>query len=274
LLPFVFLAPAAAGILFELRNGKRWKIVALTAFVPALAVTILQTTKAAIIFALILWLSGYFAARLRRHKLKVFTRGHLFVAVGLCGVLTVFFMATSLARMASTDAALLDIVVRKLVSAAFGHMTVFSQWLTEYWNGPTEPTLGKITFSGPLEMLGISHRVPGLFENVVTLVLGETSNVYTGFRPLIQDFTIGGALIFLTLLGVVGGVGYRNVAMGKWSSIWMLLIMYYTTMWSPITLGWTYNSLTATLLAIAALVIVIRLWRGLSRGVSMQIEAR
>lgn len=262
LLPFVFLGPATGGFLFVLRNEKRWKFLSLATFLPAVAVTVLQTTKAAVLFAIVLWLSGYFAARLRRGRLKVFTRAHFMVAAAVGGVVTVFFFAVSLARMASTDASLLDIVMRKLLTAAFGHMTVFSNWLAEYWNSSTEPTLGRIVFAGPLEMLGISHRIPGLFENVVELVLGETSNIYTAFRPLIQDFTIPGALVVLMCLGFVGGLGFRRVAIGRWSGVPLLLILYYTTMWSPITWFWIYNSLTATLLAIALVVIALRLLRG------------
>ena len=104
LLPFVFLAPALGGILFVLRRETRWKLVALSAFLPAVAVTVLQTTKAAVLFAIVFWMSGYFAARLRFRKLAVFTRSHLLVATGMGGVLAVFFFAVSLARMASTDA--------------------------------------------------------------------------------------------------------------------------------------------------------------------------
>ena len=262
LLPFVFLAPAVAGIVFVLRRERKWKALALSAFLPAIAVTVLQTTKAAVLFAMIFWLAGYFAARLRFGNTSVFTRGH--IAVAACGgiVLTVFFFAVSLARMASTDASLLDLVMRKMLTAAFGHMTVFSKWLAEYWSHQADPSMGTIVFAGPLEMLGIGHRIPGVFENVVDLVVGETSNIYTGFRPLIEDFTIPGALTVLAFLGFIGGVGFRRVAMGKWSGLPLLLISYYTTMASPIAWLWIYNSLTATLVAVSVLVIVVRLWRG------------
>jgi oligosaccharide repeat unit polymerase len=269
-LPFVFLAPAAAGVLFVLRRERKWKAVALLAFVPAIAVTVLQTTKAAVLFAMIFWLSGYFAARLRAGNTAVFTKGHVAVAAVGGTVLTIFFFAVSLARMASTDASLLDLVMRKMLTAAFGHMTVFSKWLAEYWNQQTDPSLGAIVFAGPLEMLGIGHRIPGVFENVVDLVVGETSNIYTGFRPLIEDFTIPGALVVLAIVGFVGGVGFRRVAMGKWSGLPLLLITYYTTMASPIAWIWIYNSLTATLVAVAVLVVLVRLWRGAQSSVPRQ----
>lgn len=261
-LPFVYLGPAIGGVLFVLRQEKKWKVLSLLVFLPAIAVTILQTTKAAILFSLVLWFSSYFSSRLRTGKLAVFTKGHVVIAGILLGVVTIFFFAVSLARMASTDLALLNLVMVKLATAAFGHMTVFSQWLGEYWNHPFAPSLGSITFAGPLEKLGYGYRIPGLFDSVVDLVAGETSNIYTGFRPLIEDFTIPGALVVLSLLGFVGGLGFKKVAAGQWSGFPLLLIAYLTTLWTPITWFWIYNSLTATLVTLALLVWLIRLWRG------------
>jgi len=188
------------------------------------------------------------------------------LGVAVFGVVTVFFFAVSLARMASTDVSLLNLVLDKLIIAAFGHMTVFSQWLAEYWREPFGPSMGKVTFAGPLELLGYSQRIPGLFENVVSLLMGDTSNIYTGFRPLIQDFTIPGALAILAALGFIGGLGFRLVAAGEWSAVPLLLIAYVTILWTPITWFWIYNSLTATVFAVALMVFIIRLWRGASHG--------
>lgn len=262
LLPFVYLAPAAGGILFVLRREIRFKLLGLAAFVPPFAVTVLQTTKAAVLFAIVLWLSAYFATRLRFGRIAVFTRSHMLLAAIVGGVVTAFFFAIGLARMASTDFALLNVVLVKLVTSAFGHMTVFSQWLAEYWQEPFAPSLGKVTFAGPLELLGYDQRIPGLFDSVVDLIAGESSNIYTGFRPLIQDFTIPGALAILALLGFVGGTGFRLVAAGRWSALPLLLVAYVTILWTPITWFWIYNSLTATIAIVGLIVFVLRVWRG------------
>lgn len=261
LLPFVYLAPAVGGTLFVLRREWSWKLLCLFSFVPAITVTVLQTTKAAVLFSMMLWLSGYFAARLRFGKTAVFTVPHVLVAGILTSIVTVFFFAVGLARMASTDLALLNIVLVKLVTTAFGHMTVFSQWLTEYTSQPLDPSLGQVTFAGPLEMLGYQQRIPGIFSNVVDLVAGESSNIYTAFRPLIQDFSFPGALVVMALLGFVGGLGFRLVAAGSWSAVPLLIGTYHTIMWSPITWFWIYNSLTATVFAIGVLALFVRLLR-------------
>lgn len=262
LLPFVYLAPAVGGIFFELRKEVLSRLLALTSYMPAIAVTILQTTKAALLFAIVLWLSGYFATRLRFGKVAVFTRGHVIIAALVGGIVAVFFFAVGLARLASTDTSLLSVVLLKLVTSAFGHMTVFSQWLAGYWSEPLNPSMGKVTFSGPLEMLGYSQRIPGLFDSLIDLVAGDTSNIYTAFRPLIQDFSVPGALAILAALGIVGGIGFRKVAAGEWSGAPLLLAAYVTIFWTPITWFWIYNSLTATVVAVGLMVFFIRLWRG------------
>lgn len=262
LLPFVYLAPALGGIVFVLRREKLWRLLAVMSLMPAVSVTILQTTKAAILFAISCWLSGYFATRVRFGQLRVFTRGHLLVAAVFGTVLTVFFFFASFARLASTDLGLIDLVIVKLVTAAFGHMTVFSQWLAEYWHDGLDPSLGTITFAGPLELLGFGQRVPGLFDSLVELVAGQTSNVYTGFRPLIQDWTIPGALAILAVLGFMGGVGFRMITGGQWSGAFYLIATYVTIYWTPITWFWVYNSLTAAVVGVGLILFFVRLWRG------------
>jgi oligosaccharide repeat unit polymerase len=262
LLPFGYLAPALGGVLFVLTREKRWRAMSLVSFLPALAITVLQTTKAAVLFSLILWLSGYFATRLRFGNLRVFTKRHITVGLIVLTTVTLFFSAVSLARLASTDVSLMNVVAVKLLVAAFGHMSVFSQWLAEYMIQPFSPSFGKVTFAGPLEMLGFGQRIPGLFDSIVDLVAGETSNIYTAFRPLIQDFTIPGALVVLGGLGFVGGVGFRMVAAGKWSGVPLLVAAYVTIFWTPVTWFWIYNSLTATVLGLAILVWFIRMLRG------------
>ena len=266
LLPFVYFAPALGGILFVI--GRRWtsKLLSLASLTPAIAVTVLQTTKAALLFAFVLWFSCYFATRLRVGRIAVFTRTHLLAALGLGGIVVVFFFAVGLARLASTDVSLLNVVMLKLVTSAFGHMTVFSQWLAEYASSDFEPTLGTVTFAGPLELLGFGERIPGLFDSIVDLVAGETSNIFTGFRPLIQDFGIPAALAILALVGFVGGVGFRLVAAGRWSAVPLLLVAYVTILWSPITWFWIYNSLTVSVFGIGVLILLVRIWRGSIAG--------
>jgi oligosaccharide repeat unit polymerase len=258
LLPFVYLAPALGGIVFVARRKIVWKFLGAVTLTPSVMVTVLQTTKSALLMALILWLSGYFTTRLRQGKTAVFTKGHLAIGLAVAGLGTIFFLGTSLARLGSTDLGLIGTASGKLIGAAFGHMTVLSQWLTEYWTQPFSPTLGKLTFAGPLELVGAGKRIPGLFESLIDLISGDTSNIYTAFRPLIQDFTLPGAIAALVLIGFVGGVSFRMVATGNGRAAPVLLGTYATILWMPITWFWIYNSLTATMIALAVLAFLVR----------------
>lgn len=274
LLPFVFLAPAVGGMVFVLTRKKLTKFLALASMAPAISVTILQNTKAAVLFSGILWASAYFATRLRLGRTAVFTRIHLLVAAGLGAVVTVFFIFIGLARLASTDLGLLDVVRMKLFSAAFGHMTVFSHWLGDYWTHDNiSPTLGGYTLGGPLEMLGIRTRIPGIFADFVELAIGDTSNVHTAFRFLVEDFTIPGAFVALTVVGLIGGVAFRLVSIGRWAAVPVLVGTYATIMWSPIAWFWTYNSLSATVLGLAILLFVFRTLR-VSRALKVPLSRK
>jgi oligosaccharide repeat unit polymerase len=258
LLPFVYLAPALGGIVFVARRKAGWKLLCIATLIPSVMVTVLQTTKAALLFAVTLWLSGYFTMRLRQGKTVVFTKGHLAIGLVLGGLGTILFLGTSLARLGSTDLGLIGTASGKLIGAAFGHMTVLSQWLTEYWTQPFSPTLGKVTFAGPLELVGVGRRIPGLFESLIDLISGDTSNIYTAFRPLIQDFTLPGAIAALVLVGFVGGISFRMVATGNGRAAPVLIGTYATIFWTPITWFWIYNSLTATMIALAVLAFLVR----------------
>jgi oligosaccharide repeat unit polymerase len=274
LLPFVFLAPALGGLVFVLSRRKLAKILALASMAPAIAVTVLQNTKAAVLFGGILWASGYFASRLRLGRIAVFTKVHVAIAAGLSAVVTVFFIFVSLARLASTDLGLLDVVRVKLFTSAFGHMTVFSQWLSDYWNhADFSPTLGGYTFSGPLEALGIQQRMPGIFVDFVELAVGDTSNIHTAFRFLIQDFTIPGALVVLGIVGLIGGISFRLVSAGRWAAVPFLIGTYATIMWSPIAWFWIYNSLTATVASLALLFLLFRTLR-VSRALKVPLSKK
>jgi hypothetical protein len=104
--------------------------------------------------------------------------------------------------------------------------------------------------------LGLATRIGGLFETTYFLSFGESSNIYTVFRPLIEDFTVAGALTFLMLLGILGGVGFRGVTKGGWWAMPCLLVFYAVTLWSPITWLLIYNSQIAAVLGLAVVLLL------------------
>ena len=59
--------------------------------------------------------------------------------------------------------------------------------LTYTWLFRGTPLILQLLLWFNLALIFPTIGIPGVFENVVELVAGETSNVFTGFRPLIED---------------------------------------------------------------------------------------
>jgi oligosaccharide repeat unit polymerase len=255
MLPFVYLAPMLGGLLLgEVRT--RVRLFSLLGLLPGLLITITQTAKAASLISGLLWVAGYCASETRRQRWHLFTWRRIGWGLAALIPITGFLYFVTLSRQGALDPALLELASRKLRVSAIGHMTVFSDWFSEYLRSTTQPTLGRYTFAGPAEALGLGNRIGGLFETTYFLSFGESSNIYTAFRPLIEDFTLPGALAFLLLLGFGAGLGFRAVSRGGWWAVPLLLTFYAVTLWSPITWLLLYNS---ELAAVAALALVILL---------------
>lgn len=73
------------------------------------------------------------------------------------------------------------------------------------------------TFAGPLSVLLGEDRALGAYS--VSVVLGDTpesaSNVYTGLRPLLDDFGIVGLWVVMLVLGVISGRLTRASVLGR-----------------------------------------------------------
>ena len=109
--------------------------------------------------------------------------------------------------MGDSSADPVDIVIAKMYSNAFSHLTVFSYWFEK--NAlEFQPTFGAYTLPGLFDLLRINNRIPGLYNDFITLSNGETSNLHTIFRPTIQDFTILGSIIIFCVFGFIARSSY------------------------------------------------------------------
>lgn len=256
LLPFVFLAPMVGGLLFgEVKS--RVRLLALFTVVPGLVITVTQTAKAGSLIAGLLFISGYCTSQVRRNRLQMFTWHRCLIVLIAALPFTGFMYFVTFSRGGILDPALFQVASDKLRSALVGHMAVFSDWLTAYPQNTPDPTLGAYTFAGPAEALGLSTRIGGLFETTYFLNFGQSSNIYTAFRPLIQDFTVTGAVALLLAMGLAGGIGYRQVGSGRWWAATQLLLFYAITIWSPITWLLTYNSQIAAVIGLLGVLLTV-----------------
>src|SRR5262249_3465142 len=96
-------------------------------------------------------------------------------------------------------------------NSVFAHPYLFSRYLRYAFDNPPPPKNGVLTFGGPLQLLGVYERTH--FEDF-QVDPGIQSNVYTLFRPPIDDFGFAGSFISFLVAGVLAGWAYRRISHG------------------------------------------------------------
>jgi len=248
LLPFLLAAPLLGGVVAASAARPAQRLLSIFPFLPALAMTLSQTQRAVTLNALVLWLSGYLATRVARGFEGLFTRRHVVVGGASTIVFFGLFFLAGWARLAAVQRDVLRDVGVKVVGTAVGHATVFGRWFDSHAFSDVSPTWGVYTLAGPMERLGLGQRKPGLFEESLVLDNGDDSNLYTVFRPLIEDFTVAGALLVLVLAGIVAGAAYVRARNGRLVAVTVLAAFYASTLYGFVTSIWIYNSVSAAFL--------------------------
>ena len=262
LLVFAYAGPLFGGVVAAIKCRRSHAWIAAASLLPAVLITGTQTTKGSTFLAIVLWLSAYLATRLAFGRRELFTRRHMSVGVWAIGIVVVLFLASGLARLGSTNLLRVELeVLPSMKDAAVGYLPAFSHWFQGAGFDLHEPALGAYTFAGVFEALGVRARLGGLFTDFVTLSSGGTTNIYSLFRLLIEDFTPPGALVLLILFGAVAGMVYDRVARGSVTALPLMVAFYATAIFSSISSLWAYNSILAAL-GVFSVGLAAAQWRG------------
>jgi oligosaccharide repeat unit polymerase len=117
----------------------------------------------------------------------------------------------------------------------FGGISAFSRFLDTY-SSASDMTLGLYSFSSLFQLLGISKLSFGYYDEYLAIsnVYSDTTNVYTMFRPLIEDFGFAGSHIYMFLLGLFSAKIYSMTMKGNLSALSVLCALYTLFVYSPI----------------------------------------
>lgn len=198
----VYAAPLIGGFALNFSQEMKQKWNCICSVFPALLVTLTVNTKATLIGAIILYISGYMTSYHLKNKegIRLKPKIVLTVIVVIIGfaLLMVFSMMLRIGEISGRTFA---IVMRKLVIYIFGNVQTFDVWLSDYWKDSTF-TNGGMTFLGVSSSLGLMTRVQGVY----TSLQGTSSNVFTAFRGIIEDYGSVGGIIFTSLIGFITGL--------------------------------------------------------------------
>lgn len=255
-LGMLYAAPLFGGILFADQPSPRAKTISLLSLVPPLFYALASLGRSQFLLGIFFWAASYWGTRTYRSRGRVSLLNLQMAALALLFLLVCYVVGTILGRL--RDVAHLPLAERlgsyyevleqadlgrdleKFRGSVFGHPYSFSYYLNRTIDFPPSPRLGAYAFAGPLDLLGIVERTP--FENFV-LDAGVDSNVYTLFRPPVEDFGLIGSFVSFLIAGLIAGFAYSNIAAGdiRWLPI---LTLFYPHVMVVGGLFFAYNSFT------------------------------
>jgi hypothetical protein len=257
ILAFHYAGGIFGGLIFAAAKTRRFKIFGLLGIPPAVIFSVFLAGRTAVVAQFTFWFAGYCSMRafLSAKRIHLFTRRKLSGAVlsmtlfAIIGILVEPFRAVPRGvdpverfqrYVEVIDPNSIDDSWEFMKPGFFGHIASFSWYFESAWDSP--PPLvhpGEQTFAGIYRLLGF-ELTPALY----TRIGGVDTNVFTIFKPIIDDYTLGGSLVVFLLVGIAAGWSYRQLVEGR--QLWpaAFLVMFYNN--SLIGGGWyfNYNSVT------------------------------
>ena len=242
---WIFPAALLGGFSFVLIRSKRQKLLTFCPFLPALLLGTAIASRYATGMAIICWLSGYLSMKsfVTRGKYRI---GRKFILAGALSFMAAVGMYVTLGVVRGhiyEDISGASIMVR---SNLWGYLAVFDHWVDDV--NSHELTWGEYTIAGAFDLTGLKARETALGYEHTTLDSGLTSNVYTAFRGLIQDFSFAGSVVLCLLAGMFAGRAYTKLCEGQATGIGTLSGYYAFLLWSPIVSIFNYNGAVLAIL--------------------------
>jgi oligosaccharide repeat unit polymerase len=231
-----------AGIQYS--NNKESNRIAFLPFIVGVVIMLVETSKAPFLYATILWLGGYFSAKVFDDTKELFSKKFIKLVKRLFITIFLLFIISSINRYNLLDGSninIFSILLMKFQVYFFGGLSSFNDWfLNVYTFNSSDLGFGKYTF-------GIFDKERGVFSDITKFENNYSTNIYTYFRHLIVDFGVIGSLVFHFFIGFVLSLLYRLVQSGWEIFIPLLAISYTFTMWSFIISILIYKTILAAI---------------------------
>ena len=236
---WIFPAAFLGGVCCAIPASRGRKILSFVWLIPVVLVGTTLGSRYGITMAIACWISAYLAAKVsvklgsfRLDRKAVVSAALIFTAC------TGMYVGIGISR-GHQFGDLEDYGVQ-LRCSLFGYLPVFENFVQN--ESTYKRSFGVYSLAGAFDVLGLSKRVSALSYEPVMLDYGYSSNIFTAFRGLIQDFSLPGALWLCIGGGWLGGSAYLNASRGRMSSVPVLAGYYVFFLWSPIVSIFNYNS--------------------------------
>jgi oligosaccharide repeat unit polymerase len=233
---FLYLTCLVAGFSFRIR-GKFSRYYFLP-IIMALIYLILMTSKGMIVVLGFLYITGYCAALVYQNDLyfwikirKSFFR--------LIMIFIIFNVILYIAILERTKATSIEYFLKTIFVYYFVYLSAFCTWFDSWQaNSINDLGLGLYTFTGFAKLLGFGSNLPAGLFHFVRVGQGVSSNVYTLYRSILQDFGFFFSNIILVIFGFFSTLAFKKVLDGHKNWLPFLCFFYYAIFYSfnvPIT---------------------------------------
>ena len=244
---FSYTAPLIGGFCFRL-GGRFTKILSVMTLLSGLLVALTQAMKMGLITCIFLWLSGFIICSYSyKLQIKLNFKYITYSIAGFLLLMIVLFLSLTL-RFGLLNEKTIELTIDKFISYALGSVSCFCVWFDSY--DYLDLTYGAKTFWGISNPLGILERLQGAYQDFINIGLGDRlmiSNVYTGFRFLIEDFGPWFSVVIMGLFGYASKCSFKNLIIGNHIILNQVLLsaIYAYVMWSFATSFFAYTSYIA-----------------------------
>jgi len=206
---FCYTAPLLGGFCYRW-VGKFTKVICILTLIPGMFIALTQSMKMVMMTGFIVWFTGYIVCCYSYdYAIKIRLKTMVYLILIILGFFGILFISMVFRTGEVSEKTILDIS-QKFVTYAIGHFHCFDVWFTSY--EPTSYSFGTKTFMGISNILGLEERSQGIYTEYMQV--GKNgyygiSNVFTCFRPLIEDFGEAGAYAVMFIMGLFSKISLK-----------------------------------------------------------------
>lgn len=203
------------GLLFSAAPTKKERrLILIMSFLPSVLVALTQLSKGLLLLSVILFYAGLLVFRISTGNFRLLEKGAIktlmLSGATVLAITTLSIFSRGLHAMEDASE-LIDAVTERYALYAFGHVYAFSDWFSFLIGRHSEisythesATYGFLTFAPLFRMMGSQKELPlGFYDDFYSIGGVLTTNIFTFFRGLIQDFGLIGCLLFMFVAGVL-----------------------------------------------------------------------
>ena len=205
----MYLAPLFGGILFRTARGRTDRLLGLLTLALPVLITGFYGSRMGILYAGSFWLATYLVASALRSGRQASLSAGLLLRIAAAGVVIMLGLS-GLAQALRYTANVQYLDWFRIFADPFGFLAAFGIWYDDHGFQLSGFYYGARTFRRVVELIGISQPLAPAIQVGFT-----SSNIYTVFRDLIEDFGHIGALLFLFTYGYIGYVAFSRVVAGR-----------------------------------------------------------